>query len=331
MSRVLTRLQSNDEVDIIWRFCLFVAFCILIGAILIFIQTIQHLHCIPNPASSTDFNSKIELRNVNIYSTLSVTCASLTVIAAFSVHLVCTQWSCLENGLGIIYAFLFWNSYIFAKIFLYLIFEGRLFNPHYRQIYQYPQYIRCVLWILLFILIITLIGFNIEFGLDLEHVQYDDIYAMDSGLTAIYATTDIIISLLTMTLFFCPLYHHSRRPSTTTAMYVLKKYGILSALQLFVALSFQFSLLVGTILDTVDASLITLQKVNIINRTIQMLDCLLLMFCIYFGFARKQTVCMMNIWAFILIPLEMCAHLFYMYRFNQYVLWIHVHVHHRAD
>ena len=39
------------------------------------------------------------------------------------------------------------------------------------------------------------------------------------------------------------------------------------------------------------ASPITLKVYGDIQNVIQMIDCLLLIICIYFGFARKETVC----------------------------------------
>ena len=229
------------------------------------------------------------MKHVHSYSTLSVSFSYFSIIVSVSDFLVCTQWSCHENDLGIIYGISFISSYIISTFFLYLTFIDRLFDPYYRPIYQYSLYIRSILWMLLFILILTMIALDIDYGFQ---KLFED-YGLDSILFDVFATTDIIIiiSVLTTLLFFCPICRQNRMHSNHADISALKKYGILSALQLFAAVSFQMSLLSQSFLWLIDTEVRIMRKVNYSTHVLKMLDCLLLMICIHFGFVRNQTVC----------------------------------------
>ena len=271
--------------DIIRKFCLLAALGILVITVLICIQTVVHLHCIPKSSLPAEIPSKIKLKNINQYSSLSITFATLSAVITSSLYLVCTQWSChyIEDTLPmLIYVLSFWNSYFLAHLFLYLIFVGRLFNPHYRRLYLYPESVRYSLWMLLFVMTMIMIEFNIAEGLYFADIEYPE--SISFACNVFYAVIDITISILTMILFFCPMCRRTNVKSNRTDMSVIKKYGILSTLQLVAAVSFQVS--------TVGAPYgFNPIEFWYIAGMIQMLDCLLLVICIYFGFARKPTVC----------------------------------------
>ena len=288
MSHISARMKSDAAVDVMWRSCFYIALCILVIALFIFVFTIQHLFCIPKSAISANNYSTIRLKHLRSYSTLSVTCASLSLIVSFSDYLVCTQWSCQLNALGFTDTVLCWDAYILSKFFLYLIFIERLFNPHYQRIYQYPQHLRHILWILLLVLVLAMIGINIIAALALEEIYYP--FSVDNICNTVYAIADILISLLAMILFFRPLCAQSDTNSNNADTSVLLKYGILSALQLFAALSLQLSLLCATLMLLLDGQILIILKIESGIHLIQMCDCLLLMLCIYIGFARKKTV-----------------------------------------
>lgn len=288
MSHISARLQSNDEIDIIWKSCLCVALCILIITIYICVRTILHLNCVPKSAVSSDIRCQIQVRHMKAHCTLSVLFATLAVIIIFSKYLVCSQWSCVSTGLQFMYQIPWWDSYIPAKIFLYLLFIFRLFNPHYRRIYQYPKYVQSVLRTLVFVLVTAAIEFNIASAFLIGGFKYPQY--IDDICTAVYSISDITISVVTFALFFRPLCQR-RMISNQNDLFVIKKYGFLSTLQLIAAISYQSSVLGWLWLEATAASTIVFREFNYICSIIQMLDCLLLVICIYFGFARKQTVC----------------------------------------
>ena len=69
-----------------------------------------------------------------------------------------------------------------------------------------------------------------------------------------------------------------------------EKYAVLSALQLVAAVSFQIAFLLTCLLSWTEAPLsIVIVYADILNE-LSMLDCLLLIICIYSGFARQPTV-----------------------------------------
>ena len=275
--------------DITWRYCFLISLSILVIIIFAWIQIVQHLHCIPR--SSSRAHSEIQPKHVKKFSTVSVNFAAFSAILNFLSYPVWSTWKCGDTALGYLYSAIWWNSCYVAKISLYLTFIGRLFNPHYQRIYQYSQYIQYFLWMLLIVLTICIIEYNIITGL---LITDHDPYLVDGFGNAVYAVTDIVISTATMLLFFRPLCRRSMLDFNLVNTSVLQKYCILSVLQWFAAILFQLSWIGKTIMYSylrADISLNVRKEYNDIMRTIQMLDSLLLIICIYFGFSRKQTVC----------------------------------------
>ena len=198
MSDILKRFDSKDEEDTIWQICSIISICICGIAIFIFFRTIQHLYCLPLPVRCCIFEPK----HIKIYSTLSITFAFLSCIINFSMYPVCTVSNCWTNfthhfSLPIR---IFWPFYTLAKIFVYLIFIGRLFNPYYARIHQYSKCIQYLLWIFVWVLVIETIAYKIQDGLLLAGIDVP--LSVDKVLTAIYSILDVLMSVLCMSLFF---------------------------------------------------------------------------------------------------------------------------------
>ena len=285
--------MRNSE-DIIWTIGFFVGLCISVISLFTFTLIIQHLHCIPESSFAADLHPRIEPEHAKAYSTLSVTFATLSVIATLSAYILCTQWPDWYSALARTAFILVLDSYVLSKLFLYLLFIGRLVNPYYQRIYQYPNYIRYLLWMLFCGLLASLIGFNIGWALMVSGIVTKE--STDAIWLGIYAVTDSVLSIATMILFFRPICigiqptdHH--QTSTDSDMSVVMTYGTMSALQLFAALSYEMSLLGRVYLASINAPRSVWDPYLNICSVISMLDCLLVMICIYFGFARKRTVC----------------------------------------
>lgn len=169
-----------------------------------------------------------------------------------------------------------------------MIFIGRLFNPHFLQIYQYSPFVQYLLWTLLTIFMIAMIVYSVDFGLFIQGIDYPDF--IDDAILSLHLIADCILCVVTMILFFRPIC--GRRNETPKSpridMSVLCQYGIISALQLVSAISFQMSVLVGMYLGNIHAAIDVLSMYRDICGVIQMIDCLLLMVCIYLGFARRE-------------------------------------------
>lgn len=287
MSRISIRLQAKDELDIIWKICFFAALIILVINISIYIKTLQHLHCIPEYSYAAKSRSKTLSNHMNTYSTLSISFAVFSAAINWLMYPICTEWSCM-TWIGWMFNILYWDSYMLSKILLYSIFIGRLCNAEYRKIYSYPRRVHYLLWLLVIVLIMILISNTIGSTLLTLDVDYPD--AIEHVVSVAYPITDIIISILTMILFFRPFCRGHMTSAKSVAFTALRKYCVLSVLQMIAAVSFQLSLMASAYLDFIDAP-IRLQIAFVdIFHLIQNLDCLLLMICIYFGFARKQTV-----------------------------------------
>ena len=287
MSSIFHHFPLNDDWDISWTIGLSIGVCLLI-IIFVSIRTLQHLYCIPVTSGIAGFQRGIEAKHFKLYATLSVVFATISAIITFSVYPVCTKWVCGDNALGIMYAIIFWNIYILAKTFLYLIFVGRLYNPRYRRIYQYSIFVQYVLLALVFITICTMIMFTIMDSLDLGGIEYPSSIAY--VFNAIYGITDSILSLTLMILFFRPIYSRNH-VSAVMHKSVVGKYAVLSAVQLIVTISFQVSTLIWYYLHFTKASFVTMKVYLDIRNALQMLDCLLLIICIYCGFIRREAVC----------------------------------------
>ena len=80
--------------------------------------------------------------------------------------------------------------------------------------------------------------------------------------------------------------------SATIYMSLLRKYAMLSVLQVVVSVSYQIAFLVECCFYISAASHVTLGVTSDIRNVLQMLDCLLLILCVYYGLAREETVCL---------------------------------------
>ena len=281
MSSFADRFQSNSELDAIWKICFIISLCTCCIIICIYFRTMQSLFCIPQPAYSSTF----EPRHIKIYSTTTITFATLSALVSFSAYPICTQWDCLSNlRLGYTLTIAFYDTYFLSKLFLYLIFIGRLFNPHYYRIHQYPKYIKYLLYILLIVLMMAMVAYNIEFGLEMNGVNFLVFIVNVSG--AVYSITDISIAIFCMLLFFRPICCRNAR-NLNVHISVAKRYCFISTLQLISAVSYQLTLLSFIYLNGIGVSDNVLSEYADISRIIQQWDCLLLTICIYVGFVRK--------------------------------------------
>ena len=284
------RQFSFDEEHIIWSICVLSAFCIVGITLYTFTLIMQHLFCIPKSSSALGLQSRSEPSHVKAYSTLSVTFATLCVMFTFSTYPVCTELWCGYNTLGFASFALVLDSYILSKLFLYLLFIDCLFNPYYRCIYQYPKSIQHSLWFLLIAMMISVIIGNANNAVQCVGKQPSE--SIDKAWSAVYVVTDCTISIATMLLFFRPICCNRKKKSCSPSvdMSVVKKYRIISALQLIAAVSYELSFL-GRIYVGAEHALEGIWSSYLdICSVVQMLDCLLLMICIYRGFARKETV-----------------------------------------
>ena len=140
---------------------------------------------------------------------------------------------------------------------------------------------------LLVVLIISLIAYNITLGLDLARIQ--SMKSFDIVIVSIYGIIDCTLSISLTLLFFRPI-RMKNAVSTSGHISVVIKYAVLSVLQLMVSVSFQLALMVKYCLYFVAASTVTVRVYSDVQRVLAMLDCLLLIICIYCGFARQPTV-----------------------------------------
>ena len=176
-----------------------------------------------------------------------------------------------------------------AKIFLYFILIGRLFNHYFAQIHQYPKYIKYLLYYMLICSIINLI--NGSTCVVLVLTGYARAAAIFYVCIAVGAITDILLSLFCMVLCFRAIFSHNAK---TPVFYVsvAKRQGFVAALQALVTISAECGYMLWVFLVLNGAALNVLQDYIYISNIVAMLECMLLMICIYVGFARKSnTVC----------------------------------------
>ena len=291
MSHLLLHFQHNDTTDIIRVICGFVGLCILIIVAFTFIRITQHLHCFPGPPSISSLQSKDERERIKIYSTFAVSFATICVIISFSAYPVCAQWSCWNTVLGDIYGLLIWNFYAVTKVFTYLLFFDRLLKPRYQRIYQYTDCTRVLLLGLLIALVIAVSILDMEYGLVFAGIAIH--HSFELILLLMLVISDCALAISISVIFFHPLCSRSFKThlmlqTSNVNVADLRKYGIITALQLIAAVVFQMSMLGRICFNIIGPSLTVWSVYLDIARVIQMMDCLLLMICIYFGFVRKQ-------------------------------------------
>lgn len=287
MSRIWRHYQLNDSWDISWTLCSSIGLVILICIFFAAIQSLQHIHCIPKPSVTAWFRYRFETKHFIAYSTLSVLFSTGSAFIIFIMFPVCSQWDCVATVLGYSLNILMVDSYLLSKIFVYLIFIGRLVNPHYIRLYRYPEYIQYSLWMMLTVLIIIAIAWNIKQGLLLTEIEYS--HSIDITIDTVYGITDCILSISLMILFFRPICTKNTI-SADEFRSILRKYAGLSALQLTVAVSAQIAFIAANVLWWTGAPLSTQEMYADIRNVLSMVDCLLLIICIYSGFARQPTV-----------------------------------------
>ena len=287
MSGILRNHQLDSACEIIWAISFLFGILVMIIILLAFIKTVQHIHCIPKSFANAEFRFKFESRHFKLYSTSSVLLATINAFITLSVFLVCSLWNCGERVLSRLVGIIWYDSYIGSRIFLYLIFIDRLASTRYILIYQCPKYIEYLLRMLLIVVIISLIAYNITLGLDLARIK--SMESFDIVIVTIYGIIDCILSISLTLLFFRPI-RIKNAISTSGHISVVIKYAVLSVLQLIVSVSFQLALMEKYCLYFVAASTITVRVYSDVQGVLAMLDCLLLIICIYCGFARQPTL-----------------------------------------
>ena len=301
-NKILDRFDFNSAEDIFWFIGLFLGSLITCLSLFTYTLVIQHLYCV-NEDPMISRTKKIEPPFTKIYSTLSATFATLSVLLIFTTYPVCTQYFCGYNPLGNFYYDAVLDTYIAAKLFLYFLFIGRLFNPHYAKIYRYHRFIKVFLFIVMAIVILTTVVTNVGSFFNFKH---QNINALIIVWVGIYVFADFILSGFTLVLFFKPLWtrkglisQQSARDnsasgpistvSTTSSMSVVLKYGIISSLQTITATLYGISLIVRFSFHWFHSTDSEGDSYLDICSLIQMMDMLITMICIYLGFAKKQT------------------------------------------
>ena len=298
VNKIADRFSFENPEDIYWFIGLFVGSLITCLSLFTFTLVIQHLHCIPrDPQARTQI---IEPPFTKIYSTLSAIFATISVVLIFTTYPICTQYVCGYDALGNFYYVTILDSYIAAKLFLYFLFIGRLFNENYGKIYKYPVYIKYFLFIVIFIVIATTIITNVGSVFNFHHQSLNNMIIV---WVAIYTVADFILSGCTLILFFRPLWSKTalqslgaltQSPSASatgsaSGMSVVLKYGIISALQTITAMLYGISLIVRFVFGWFHTTNEEGDSYLDICSLIQMMDMLTTMLAIYLGFAKKQT------------------------------------------
>lgn len=289
MGRIFNQFQWADEWDILWTFCFFIQLFIVITIIFIFVRTLQHMYCIPQSSALMQFQSKTESKNFKIYSTFSLIFSALGAVDTFSELFICAQWTCPYTELGYSIDMIWIISCFWAHVLLYFIFIGRLLNPRYIRIYQYPKYIHYLLWVgLLLLILIDITAIIIGRLVFLGHLDLEAAFSVST----VEVTVDCILSVSLTILYFRPICSRQMHNVISAGAYnsIVRKYAMISVLQMMVAASAGFSFLLWYYCYMTDAPPIISGQYAQIRNVLQLLDCLLLMVCIYAGFARRKTV-----------------------------------------
>ena len=309
MSRVSDRFNFRDEEDIIWTICFLFGLCIVGLTILFFVLIIQHIHAIPKSWSAADLHAKPKSRYVRKNATLSITFATLCVILTFSIYPVCTQWLCEFQGLGNAFYIVHFDSYILSKLFLYLLFIGHLFDPNYRRIniYRYSKSIQYLFYMLLIVMVITMIVSNMGSALSFTKVGLSEVVDVYSGM---FIVADCIVSISTLVLLSYPICCAQNVSNQSvleipSQRSIVMKYCIISAVQLSVSTVWRITFVIRIFTKWFLTDNVAGHSFWHICSFIQMVDCFILILCIYFGFGRRQTVC---IWIHSLNPLTESLH-----------------------
>ena len=280
MSRIVERWNSIDDVDVIWKICTITELCIVCITIFLLVRTLQHLHCVPYFT-----RNQIQPVRFKMYSSLCAICATTTATISFADSIICAQLNCWSTDRAYIIEMTLFTSYTLAKLFLYFLFIGRLFNVHYARLYHYHRNIQYLLWAFLAGLLMATLVIDCGDLLLRRGIGYP--FFIDVVSLALYGITDLILSTSCMILFFRPICS----PIASGYMSVEERYRFISVIQFIAAALYQLSLFGEIYLDIKGASRRVYKVRGNIARLVRMMDCLLLIICIYHGFARKRTVC----------------------------------------
>lgn len=156
-------------------------------------------------------------------------------------------------------------------------------------------------------MIITETILTIDYGL--RFIAFGPPEYVGTTCASVYLIADCVTAIATMILFFRPICCRFTRSlvKKDADKSVVRRYGIISALQMIVAVTFQLSFVGGILLGN-DRSVVVLRIYYSTCAVIQLIDCLLLMLCIHFGFARKRTVCTDCVYSFRIIRINVHVH-----------------------
>lgn len=169
---------------------------------------------------------------------------------------------------------------------VYTLFIDRIYNDFFTKIYLYSTKILYLLLFMVIIVIITLIIFNVfsVLNFELESVNF-----ISKISVIVFILMDIIFSGCTLFLFIKPIYSQTSKDQNKQYMkHKIVKYALLSTLAIISSLIYELSYAIRMFTGLYHSDSNTSNDFMDISSMLQISDCVVSMFCVYFGFVEKD-------------------------------------------
>ena len=224
--------------------------------------------------------------SATLSATFSLWCAAL-ICASFP---ICTTYDCGYDFIGNFFYCVVLDTYVLSKISTYTLFIGRIYNDYYKMIYSYSNHILYLLLFMIFIVFITLITLNLA---SILNFQMHHVFIITIISVLLFTLFDFMLSVCTLFLFIRPLYLYSNdsKQSPQSHQHMkdqVIKYVLLSIIAIISSLIYEISYSIRVFLGIYHSYSNKTNDELDVSSIFQMVDCVISMFCVYFGFVSGK-------------------------------------------
>ena len=281
------RFHIISIADIFWLIGFFFSIMAMIIGLILYSLIINRFFCSSNSKEyqSGDTNHS-KYRITKLSATLSATFSLSCIILLFTTFPICTTFYCGYNFIGNFYFCAVIDTYILSKLMVYTLFIDRIYNDYFRKIYFYSSKILYLLLFMVILVIVTLIIFNTFSALNF---QGDSIHLLGKISVIVFISMDITFSLSTLFLFIKPIYSQTNSDQNKQYMkHKIVKYALLSTFAIMSSLIYEVTYAIRIFTGLYHSDSNASNDYMDISSMLQVMDCVVSMFCVYFGFVERD-------------------------------------------
>lgn len=281
------RFNIISTADVFWLVGFFFAILAMLIGFILYSLIINRFFCSANSKECKANGPKhSKYRITKLSATLSATFSLSCVVLLVTTFPVCTTYFCGYNFIGNFYFCAVIDTYILSKLMVYTLFIDRIYNDYFKKIYFYSSKILYLLLFMVILVIATLIIFN---TFSVLNFQGEYIHLLGKISVVVFVAMDITFSLCTLFLFIKPIYSQTNSNQNKQYMkHKIVKYALLSTFAIVSSLLYELTYAIRIFTGLYHSDTNASNDYMDISSMLQISDCIVSMFCVYFGFVERN-------------------------------------------